>query len=53
MQTFSCAECGRKYAGREAFVKHLTERHPETWLARRAQRDELERLKRLQRGKAK
>lgn len=48
--TYTCSFCGKLSANREWFIKHLVAEHPLTWLAQRAQRDELERLKREQKS---
>jgi len=49
---YNCGMCGDAFPNRDAYVAHLVQVHPETWLARRAITEQALREKK-QRGTSK
>jgi hypothetical protein len=46
---YTCGICGKPYPDRDAYITHLTQWHPETWLAKRSLKEQALREKK-QRG---
>lgn len=39
-ESYNCGLCGESHPDRDAYIRHLVDEHPETWLAQRSIREQ-------------